>query len=523
MKKLILVILPVIFCFTSIYAEEKAFNLENLEAPSTPSAYILGLNIGDIDTPKTIDDLEASILANYFDEEKFVIPNEYAIEINPYRVSGQPNFDYKAYIDDTVINNLWQNFSVSIASTTEYPIGDSTFCKALGIGFRSTLLRGKLDDKDKVDLEMLFDANRKLLTFNSFLMNSYNIYLKSINNPLQKDTYQDKTSHKAIILKDITYTTASKYEATTDVFILKDTTFTIANHKAITLKDTTLKIVTKNKVSPKVIILKDTTLTIATEIDSTQKYIDFINGYRTDIVAKSGSFFEVNNFSASMKAECLKKLDDIINQIIQSKNYKNIKGKIADNFCKGIDKSTLIPLQKRLDKDKLTRYGWKWDLDFASAYVFPSNSFDESITPKFGFWTNLTWSHKKYKDLNLTLLGRYIFNNEDFYHDYSDLDDDKIYDSITEFGGQIAYSEKKLSFEIEYINRFCESDFSFSDEKYTFSMNYNFRDNIVLTCNFGKDFDDPNSSEGNFISGFSINYGIGVVNSEDLNQEPNKK
>ena len=57
---LILLILSI-----KIYCQDSDFILENLKAPSMPSAVIIGAQVEDINSPKSLKELEAAVFTNY--------------------------------------------------------------------------------------------------------------------------------------------------------------------------------------------------------------------------------------------------------------------------------------------------------------------------------------------------------------------------------------------------------------------------------------------------------------------------
>jgi len=122
--------------------------LEDLKAPSMPAATIIGTQVNEISKPKSMKALEAAIFNNYVDSSGSVlIPNNYAIEINPFMLSKNRNFDYKEYLYDSLNQNIWRNLSFSIASTNNFKLNDTLARNALGFGGRTILLNGKVNEE----------------------------------------------------------------------------------------------------------------------------------------------------------------------------------------------------------------------------------------------------------------------------------------------------------------------------------------------------------------------------------------
>ena len=69
-------------------------------------------------------------------------------------LSERKNFDYDDYLRtdkswSDYMQTIWQNLALSIASTTEYVINDTLTSDAIGLGFRTTILNGKVDGRVK--------------------------------------------------------------------------------------------------------------------------------------------------------------------------------------------------------------------------------------------------------------------------------------------------------------------------------------------------------------------------------------
>jgi len=108
-------IILLIFASINLYAQSSDYDMENLKAPSMPSASILGTQITDINTPKSLKDLETAIFTNYLNSgQSLTVPNNYALEINPFMLCGRKNFDYKDYLQNDAAQNIWRNLSISV-------------------------------------------------------------------------------------------------------------------------------------------------------------------------------------------------------------------------------------------------------------------------------------------------------------------------------------------------------------------------------------------------------------------------
>ncbi len=123
-------------------------DLDELTAPSTPSAAIIGTQVNDISKPQTVRAFKAELLNNYIDEEtNLTLPSNYAIEFNPYKLMDGRTPSMLQYLDLDPLKNLprrfYQNLAVSMASTNDFVIQDTLKTSATGFGFRTVLFNGK--------------------------------------------------------------------------------------------------------------------------------------------------------------------------------------------------------------------------------------------------------------------------------------------------------------------------------------------------------------------------------------------
>lgn len=200
-------------------------------------------------------------------------------------------------------------------------------------------------------------------------------------------------------------------------------------------------------------------------------------------------------------------------------------------------------LRGYLDDIKTKRYGFRWELDFASALAFPNNALENGITPRTALWSNFTYRPAKDTKLkkydgsyyktpsNFEFIGmvRGVFINDYFVNKYRISDTLKETGVFLDLGVRAVYEVKRFSFEVEYVyrvNRNRESiivnnnEFSRSiiDDSYKLMLNVNYRinDNIMLSYNFGKNYNTPTVVQGDLISGFTLNFGFGQLDKDDV-------
>ena len=431
--------LPLVLTFNSITAQV----LEDLEAPSMPAASIIGIQINEISRPKSLKALETGIFNSFLnDVNGLTIPDNYALEFNPYMLGPRTNFDYLEYLEDPIWQNSVRNLSLSIASTSSFIVNDSLKSDALGFGLRTTIISGRPNEE-------LAQSYRK-------------------TDSLYKSLKGLESSVRAII---------SHY-------------------------------------------LKRTSEKKELNLDSLRAVI-------------------VNSNSIRKEKEKVKLVHDVFDQIPNTTSKNNLTAVFADLFKSTYSSKRLMEFKSILEKVKKERYGWRWEIDAAMALNFPTNNFGYSISPKYGVWTNLAYrpfskkkgtSFKVPRNFEFIGLIRWININDDFITNFN-LSDSTRFESgnVFDFGFRSVFELGKLSVELEYIYRSNqnkvfetengqETSETVNDDTFKFiiSLNYNLSKNIVLSYSIGKNYEIINSSRGNLINGFSLNFGLGGMKLEDL-------
>jgi|GEM_PF-2849602 len=162
-------------------------SLESLKAPSMPAATIINTQVNEISSPKSLKALETALLNNFMGSNKnIIIPNDYALELNPFYLTPRKNFNYLSYLEDSCFSGriMWRNLSLSVASTTNFLIKDSVGVNALGFGARTIILNGKVSPAAKAayiaadkNLNQAHQANALIRnSINNFLDNTASVY-----------------------------------------------------------------------------------------------------------------------------------------------------------------------------------------------------------------------------------------------------------------------------------------------------------------------------------------------------------
>jgi hypothetical protein len=194
-------------------------------------------------------------------------------------------------------------------------------------------------------------------------------------------------------------------------------------------------------------------------------------------------------FSGDVKKYSNDKLKDLI--VIVSKHYDSIQKRNIEKFKKAYISS---------------RYGWIWDVAFASSLILPTNEIDYSIGNNWGMWTTLTYRTENQKnDFNLMVRRMGNYNKLGTYN--------------TDFGVSYILSGKKYNISFEGLLRNYQTQFLIQattgesylitknkyTNRFTFSLQYKLQDYINVTASVGKDYDNNYTTGGNLFSLININ------------------
>lgn len=214
---------------------------------------------------------------------------------------------------------------------------------------------------------------------------------------------------------------------------------------------------------------------------------------------------------------------------------------VVDAFEKAYDihrsEGRLTALRELLEEVKTERYGWRWEIDYAQGLSFPDNNFSSAISPRWGIWTNLSYRPQKSGDhpsgipsnFELIALARILQINSAFLQHYQEEDPQLRVGTNYDFGLRFVFEYKKFSAELEGVYRLNrkkilrvidgEEFFKWQNdntEKYVLNINYSINKDVVVSFNFGKNYDTITSTRGNLISGLTVNFGFGGYSVEEL-------
>lgn len=125
--------------------------LNTLTTPSSPAASVLGMQPSVILKPKSYRALEAALYSNFSDDNgNSIIPNDFGLEFMPYWA-----INHGLSIEDYLypkfnIDQLVRNSALSLASTQQFLLQDSTKTKSIAIGYRTSVFFGNVQDKENI-------------------------------------------------------------------------------------------------------------------------------------------------------------------------------------------------------------------------------------------------------------------------------------------------------------------------------------------------------------------------------------
>ncbi len=116
-----------------------------LLAPTSPGFVLLGIEPTTVERPGTPSDLAVTIINNT--KNLSALPENFALEFLPYWLFFGKNISYSSYKANEVVPNIAQTLSLSIATSSDSETSSDTSSTSLGVGFRFSILRGRIDEK----------------------------------------------------------------------------------------------------------------------------------------------------------------------------------------------------------------------------------------------------------------------------------------------------------------------------------------------------------------------------------------
>lgn len=138
---LLMVWLPTVFL-----AQDK---LNLLRAPTSPASGILDLQPKVVLQPKSYQALETALYSNFLNSNyDAVIPTDFALEFTPYWTENHKLSLANYLYPEAFMDHLVRNSSISLASTQNFILGDSTASNGLAFGYRTSFFFPNKKDKE---------------------------------------------------------------------------------------------------------------------------------------------------------------------------------------------------------------------------------------------------------------------------------------------------------------------------------------------------------------------------------------
>ncbi len=203
MKYLLLLTISFKFILISQAQNAEEISLDLLRAPQSPAFTILGLNPTEIEKPSDPSDLIFSLgnATNSFTS----LPESYALEFSPAWLIKN-NRSVKDFIEKQELP-FWQNAIFSVATTTNKN-PDSSQYKSMGLGFKTSLFRGKVApefEKQRQELQKLVSIyHGKIAPAKTNFEETNSDYIKINTRIIELRDLDSLTGEEEIELKSLT-------------------------------------------------------------------------------------------------------------------------------------------------------------------------------------------------------------------------------------------------------------------------------------------------------------------------------
>lgn len=181
-----------------------------------------------------------------------------------------------------------------------------------------------------------------------------------------------------------------------------------------------------------------------------------------------------------------------------------------------------LDIEEQITNFLTNREGLQIEIASGTSLNFPTNKLDFSVVPKWGVWLTTTYQNKEDSKFQYLGLVRFMRNDVRFYEKYK-VSDSVEYTNNFDLGIKTVYSLNRFTADLELLYRHqnlllkqeIENNATIStwknesDYKWTFNLNYQLDENIILSYSFGKSFESTAFLNGNIISVASLNFGFG--------------
>jgi hypothetical protein len=140
---------------------DTAWVINNLVAPSSPGADLIGISPSTIQRPTDPAAFAASLLNAT--NNLSAIPNSYAVDFAPAWLFAGQHISFTDFQSNDPGKNIWQSLDISVAYKNEKDSASNTNT-TVGIGFKVSLFRGKINSKALKLVDQTYAMVSKLLS-----------------------------------------------------------------------------------------------------------------------------------------------------------------------------------------------------------------------------------------------------------------------------------------------------------------------------------------------------------------------
>lgn len=154
MKRLARIVAGIVFASHASFAAAQTPapaeppQIDDLKAPSTPAATLLGTTPSSIERPDNPKALIVNLVSNVAASDG--VPTNYAVALTPYWMRWHPTLTFDSYAKPTLGQRIARTFSVSLA-TADWTTGDGAAKQDLGsrvaLGLSTVVLQGDIDEE----------------------------------------------------------------------------------------------------------------------------------------------------------------------------------------------------------------------------------------------------------------------------------------------------------------------------------------------------------------------------------------
>ena len=138
----ILALSPVAYSQDTLKTKE-TINLDLMKTPDNPGFVLLGTGPSSIERPEDPAEFAISILNS--SSGLTSLPKDYALSFTPCWLFAGKNITYSQFAENKPASNMWQTFTLSLATVSGSGQTSDTAGQQISLGFKTMILRGTVD------------------------------------------------------------------------------------------------------------------------------------------------------------------------------------------------------------------------------------------------------------------------------------------------------------------------------------------------------------------------------------------